>query len=445
MTDDKKNNRWMIAVTGTFLQLCLGTVYAWSFFQKPLCETYQWSNSQVAWAFSTAICFLGLAAAWGGRNLEKYGPRRLAMVGSLCFGSGYLTGAYALSIHSLALLYIGYGVIGGCGLGLCYVTPVATSVKWFPDRRGFVSGMVVMGFGFGALLMSKLLAPCLMQLTDGNMVQVFASLGVIFLLLTTAAASFLKDPPAGYIPEGWNQQTHGEVSREKPAGKNVLPVTTYLRSRNFIVMWVIFFCNITAGIAIIGFQSPMLQELYLKNDVRFEKFAEIKKKGDTATEKEKKNLENMTGQLAAYGATLIAVTSLFNGLGRFFWGGLSDRIGRMRAFRWLMVTQILVFIVSAKIGNTVLFGISLCYILLCYGGGFGTMPSFVGNVFGVRAMPEVYGFMLTAWSAAGVTGPKIMAFILDSYPKGSLMYSIYIITAILSAGVLVSFFIENKE
>jgi MFS transporter, OFA family, oxalate/formate antiporter len=201
--EPKVPNRWRIALMGTLLQLCLGTVYAWSFFQNPLMDAYHWTNAQVAWVFSTAICFLGLAAAWGGINLAKYGPRKLAMAGGILFGAGYLLGALALHLESLALLYLGYGVIGGIGLGLGYVTPVATAAKWFPDKKGLVTGMVVMGFGFGALLMSKVLAPTLVQWTGGNYVTVFAALGVFFLAVTLPVASLLRNPPAGYVPRGY--------------------------------------------------------------------------------------------------------------------------------------------------------------------------------------------------------------------------------------------------
>jgi len=202
MSAEKTHNRWLIAIMGTLLQMCLGTVYAWSYFQKPLVEGYGWSNAAVAGAFSTAICFLGLAAAWGGINLAKYGPTKLAMGGGALFGIGYLIGAYALNVQSIILLYIGYGVIGGSGLGLGYVTPVATCAKWFPDKKGFITGMVVMGFGLGALLMSLVFAPRLMAYTGGSVMQVFGYLGVIFLVLTVPIGSFMKNPPAGYLPEG---------------------------------------------------------------------------------------------------------------------------------------------------------------------------------------------------------------------------------------------------
>ena len=171
--ESKKHNRWLIAIMGTVLQLSLGTVYTWSFFQKPIMAAYGWNNVQVMWIFSIAICFLGLSAAVGGMILPKYGPKKLATTGALLYGIGYLISAYAMTISNLPLFYIGFGVIGGIGLGLGYVTPVATASKWFPDKKGFITGMVVMGFGLGALLMSKVIAPILMNITDGNIVKVF--------------------------------------------------------------------------------------------------------------------------------------------------------------------------------------------------------------------------------------------------------------------------------
>ena len=345
MTDQKVMNRWLIAIMGTLLQLCLGTVYAWSFFQNMLVQKYSWSNVTVAWIFSLAIFFLGLAAAFGGMVLPKVGPRKLAMAGGFCFGLGYLVGAYAIHIQSIPLLYIGYGAIGGTGLGLGYVTPVATVAKWFPDKKGFATGMVVMGFGFGALLMSKVLAPHLLQYTSNDLVMTFVYLGGIFMVITMIAGAFLVNPPAGYLPKGYTPPA-------APAGqaKQVVERTASqcILSGQFSWMWVIFCCNITAGIAIIGFQSPLIQGLF--------------KKADAALTPE---------NLAAYGATLIAVSAIFNGIGRFFWGGVSDKIGRLMTFRLLLGSQILVFVGLTQIANPWAFGAMVCYILLCYGGEIG--------------------------------------------------------------------------
>lgn len=424
MATQAPGNRWTQVIAGTVLMICLGTVYAWSFFQKPLVETYQWSNSEVAWAFSLAIAALGIAAAIGGVQLPKVGPTKLAMLGGFLFGSGYLLGALALQIKSLPLLWIGYGIIGGAGLGLGYVTPVATVAKWFPDKKGFATGFVVMGFGLGALLMSKVFAPQLMASFQGNLINVFGSLGIVFLVLTLPMGALLKNPPAGYVPEGWTPPP----AAAKPAGGKAEEHVTAkdcITSGRFIVMWLFFFANITAGIAIIGFQSPLLQDLLKKLDPSL-----------TAV------------SLAASGATLIAVSSLFNGLGRFLWGWVSDKIGRAQAFNLILGSQILVFVALMKIESPILFSILFCYVLLCYGGGFGTMPSFVTDVFGARLMPVVYGTILTAWSAAGIVGPQLVAVIKDTYPAathpGVASYYSFMMGAIfLTFGFLLSLTAKN--
>jgi MFS transporter, OFA family, oxalate/formate antiporter len=418
----ENHNRWLVAIMGTFLQLCLGTVYAWSFFQKPLMAAYGWNNAQTAWAFSLAICFLGLSAAWGGINLPKFGPRKLASIGGLLFGTGYFLGAAALHLKSLPLLYLGYGCIGGCGLGLGYVTPVATAAKWFPDKKGFVTGMVVMGFGLGALLMSKVFAPMLLSAFSGNLVRVFAVLGALFMALCLIAASFLRNPPQGFVPTGFAPPVQDQKSNLSGHGEEPQSAASFVLSRRFAAMWAIFFCNIVAGISIIGFQSPMLQDLFKKIDPSLS-----------------------VASLAAYGATLIAVSSLFNGLGRFFWGGLSDKIGRTQTFRIMLASQIGVFALLMFTSKPLFFGLLVCYVLLCYGGGFGTMPSFVLDVFGARMMPVVYGFMLTAWSAAGIAGPQIVAFLKDRYAAGASFYSFGVGGIFLTAGLVISLFAGNHR
>ncbi len=406
-----------MAFSCTVLQLFLGTVYAWSYFQKPLMERYHWNNTQVSWVFSLTICFLGLAAAWGGLNLAKYGPRRLAMCGGALFGSGYLVSAIALSLQSLPLLYMGCGVMGGTGLGLGYVTSVASVAKWFPDKKGLVTGMVVMGFGLGAMLMSKVLAPALMALTGGNVVVVFAMLGVVFLIAVTWSGSLLKDPPIGFVPAGYDPpcSTEEPVERMRP--------TTFecLFSTRFLVMWCVFFCNIVAGIAIIGFQSPLLQDLL--------------KTGDPTL---------ASGILVSAGASLIAASSLFNGIGRFFWGGVSDRIGRIQAFRIMLATQILAFLALSQVSNPWLFASLTCYVLLCYGGGFGTMPSFVSDVFGGKRMPVLYGCILTAWSVGGIVGPQIVAWLKDHYAERAGSLSFLVGAGFLIVGLGLSLRLSNK-
>lgn len=418
-------NRWLIAIMATLLQLALGTVYAWSFFQQPVMAVGNWSNSQAAWTFSLAIFFLGLAAAWGGIKLPKYGPRKLAMSGGVLFSLGYLIAAYALQLKSLPLLYAGYGLVGGIGLGIGYVTPVATVAKWFPDRKGFITGMVVMGFGFGALLMAKVLAPGIMAWTGGNLALVFTYVGAVMLVITLPAGYCLINPPAGYVPEGYTPPA-------QPADSLAFQADVTARqcvfSAKFIIMWTVFFFNIIAGIMFIGFQSPLLQDL-------------LKKGMDPAV------LSNpaVSAGIVSAGATLIAFSSIANGLGRFLWGGLSDKIGRVQTFRLILGSQILVFIALLFVDDPVVFSILVCYILLCYGGGFGAVPSFVLDVFGARQMPVVYGAILTAWGCGGIAGPQIAAFLKDSFAEQAARYTFVTAAVFLFCGLLLSFALNNAK
>lgn len=415
------SNRWFIAVMGTLLQLVLGTVYAWSFFQNPISIQFGWSNVQTMWIFSLAILFLGLSAAIGGMILPKYGPRKLATTGALLYGLGYLISAYAMKIHSLPLFYLGFGVIGGIGLGLGYVTPVATIAKWFPDKKGMITGMVVMGFGLGALFISKLIAPLLLTATNSNIIEAFFYIAIILVIIGVPAGLSMKNPAKDFIPLGYNPIIKNENT---PEHESKLTVKKSLLSTKFLAMWLIFFLNISAGIMFIGLQSPMIQDLL-----------------------KVQNHNISTEELAIAGATLIAISSIFNGIGRFFWGGLSDKIGRIQVFRLILSSQILVFILMIFVSNPWIFGILVCYVLLCYGGGFGAMPSYVLDVFHAKLMPVIYGVMLTAWSIAGIVGPQIGAFIRDYYissPEliGPQTYLAGII--LLSFGLLISLTLKNQ-
>lgn len=403
-------NRWLIAGMGTVLQLCLGSVYAWSYFQKPLVESYAWTNAQVAWAFSLAIVFLGLAAAAGGVLLPRVGPRRLAITGSVLYGAGHLLAALALDWRSLPLLWLGYGVIGGIGLGLGYVTPVATAAKWFPDKKGLVTGMVVMGFGFGALLMSKVIAPLLTVVCAGRMPLIFAGAGLIMGGVGLIAAWFMRNPPPTAAASA--------ATTQRVAGPET--VRGVLGSRQFALMWLVFFCNIAAGIAIIGFQSPLWQDLWRRSAP-----------------------ELSTAELAARGATLIAVSSLFNGLGRLAWGAVSDRWGQLWTFRVLLGTQVLAFAGLMAVSGPWVVAALICYVLLCYGGGFGVMPAFVLNTFGGRLMPVLYGSVLTAWSAAGVVGPQVVARLKDHFGTAAATYAFGFGACLLVVGLGLSFLLRQ--
>jgi len=417
-----KGTRWLIAAMGTVLMLCLGTVYAWSFFQGLLVREFKdafgWSNTEVAWIFSLAIFFLGVTAAWGGVQLPKRSPRTMAMAGAALFAVGYAVAAFAFSIKSLVLLYVGYGVIGGIGLGLGYVTPVATVSKWFPDRKGLATGMVVMGFGLGALFMSKVLAPVLLNLTGRNLVTVFLCLSGVFLVLGLCSAAFMRNPPKGWMPKG----AKAGACKEGPADAIDIPPRRAIASGRFILLWLVFFFNIVAGISIISFQSPLFQDLWKRVDPSLTAAA-----------------------LAAFGATLVALSSLFNGAGRFLWGTVSDRVGRAQTFRIMLGSEIVVFALLVITRSPWVFAILVCWVLLCYGGGFGTMPSFICDVFGARLMSAVYGAVLTAWAAAGVVGPQIFAAFQDRMSAADASFWSFIVAGGFAViGLVLSFLLSNR-
>ena len=425
-TQERVPNRWVIATACTVLQLCLGTVYAWSYFQPLLVEQFRWSNTDTSWAFSLNICCLGLSAAWGGVNLGKIGPRKLAVAGGILFAAGYEVAAIALSVKSLMLFYLGYGCIGGVGIGLGYVTPMTTVTKWFPYRRALLTGIVAMGFGLGAFMLSVVLAPILMHLLDGNLILVFVALGATLGTVAIASAAMLRNPPAGYLPTGFVPSTSKETRWAGPYAlaeeQADLPLREYLLAGQYAFMWFIFFLNITAGISIISFLSPLYQDIWKLREP---------------------NLERSV--LAGYGASLIAVSSLFNGVGRIVWSAVSERLGRINTFRLLFASQMVVFGILMTEHGPWLFAIMVCYVLSCFGGGFAIMPSMVTDVYGAKRTSGIYGVILSAWSAAGILGPLMVASLKDSYPDRAIAYSFLLGILVLGIGFTFSFLVNDDR
>ncbi len=406
----------LLAVTVcTVLQLCFGTVYAWSFFQTLLVRQLGWTFTETAWAFSIAIFSLGVSAAWAGQVLPRVGPRKLALAGSTLFCAGYLIAGVALQMDNVPLFCLGYGVVGGIGIGMGYVTPVATVAKWFPDKKGLATGIVVMGFGVGALLLSKGLAPVLVVQTAGDLPLVFFGLGAVFAVILIPASLLMSNPPPA--PAAGGPAAAGAPGSDEPES-----VGAYLKTGQFLLLWVVFFFNIAAGISIISFQSELLQEVWSLADPSLE-----------------------PAVLAGYGATLIAVSSLFNGVGRLFWGLLSDRIGRVNVFRILLSTQMVVFGVLMTETNPWVFSVLVCYVLLCFGGGFATMPPFILDTFGARRMSAVYGAVLTAWAAAGIAGPMYVGYLKDTCPDRAVMYCFLIGILMLGGGYLFSYLLNDER
>lgn len=413
--------KWLIAIMGTFTHLLLGTVYAWSFFQTPITEIVGWSNTQVAWAFSLSIFMLGVMAAWGGTKIDKYGPRKLAISGGIMYALGYIISAYALSSGILWLLYLAFGVLGGAGLGLAYVTPVATVSKWFKEKQGLATGMVVMGFGLGALVMSKILAPFFLQVSNNNLSLTFLYIGLTLIIILPITAYFLYLPPV----EKTNIKSQEQVSSlsKAPSIKNLV------FSKSFIIIWLMFMINVVAGMIFISFQSPLLQDILKLRMLDSTDFSD----------------PSIILSLNAAGATLIAVSSVFNGLGRFFWGGVSDKLGRITTFRILLALQALIFIALIFVSNPIWFFVFVCIVLLCYGGGFGVIPSLINDVYGAKLMPILYGTALTAWGIGGIIGPQIIAIMKDNYPNNAGLYAFIIGSSILILGLVLSYFYKGKK
>jgi OFA family oxalate/formate antiporter-like MFS transporter len=351
------------------------------------------------------------------------GPRRLATVGGILFSASYVLGGVALWLKSVLLFYLGFSIIGGIGIGLGYVTPVATVARWFPDRKGLMTGVVVMGFGVGAVVMSKLLAPLLLSVTRGDLAATLTAIGVVFAVVLVPVTAFLDNPPSG---DGSGAPppvaATAAITASAPADEPEAPVTAYVLSGQFLMMWIVLFCNIAAGISVISFQSSLLQDIWALADPTAE-----------------------PATLAAYGATLIAVSSLFNGVGRLFWAFVSDRIGRVESLRLLLASQMIVFGMLMTERNPWVFSALVCYVLLCFGGGFGTMPSFVLDVFGAGRMSVMYGAILTAWAGAGIVGPLIVASLKDNYPDRAIIYSCLMSVLFLGTGFIFSFLVTNER
>jgi OFA family oxalate/formate antiporter-like MFS transporter len=363
-------NRWLIAVAAVVMQVCLGAAYGWSVFVAPLVSMTGWTLTQVSLNFTLAIAFLGVGTIIGGLWQDRVGPRVVATVAGVIYGASYLLAAWFSSQHSLGGLYFSYGLLGGIGMGMGYITPVATITKWFPDRRGLMTGVAVAGYGAGALIMSPFAARSILA---RGVPATFFILGAVYLVLVVAAAQFYCNPPQGWRPSGW-----------VPTGTVATSASTYdftvgeaMRTWQFWMLWAMLFLNVSAGIMIISQASPMAQQLV-----------------------------HMT-PIAAAG--MVGLISIFNGAGRVFWAWVSDFIGRSRVYLLLYVIQALIFFSLPHVTNITLFSAAFAVIGLCYGGGFGTMPSFTADFFGSKFMGGIYGWILLAWGAGAIPSPILIA------------------------------------
>lgn len=389
-------SRWPVAVAGVLTQLMLGTVYAWSVFKKPLMAAHGWSGPEVGLTFTLTIFFIGFSAALGGRLVDRAGARNVARVAAVLFGIGTVLAGAADQVGSKWLLWAGYGVIAGIGNGLGYVTPIAVLVRWFPDKKGTITGLAVMGFGLGAAVMGQIAPLLIPKIGVDNTFYLF---GILFCLGLFASAQKLTNPTEQQaamlpVPSGATK-AGGALSVDFRKAR-----TMY----QFYLLWGILFINVTAGIALISNLSPMAQA--------------------------------QVGLTAISAGSLVFVSSLFNGFGRICWACLSDKLGRQRTFLLILGTQIPVFALLPRINDTWLFGALCCYILFCYGGGFATMPAFAVDTFGAKNIGSIYGPILFAWGVAGVVGPLLMESV--NKTSGSFSTALLIAACLLGLGFLLA-------
>lgn len=392
-------SRWLIAAAAIVMQLALGAVYAWSVFVKPLRGLNHWSVTQVSLTFTIAIFMLGIGATIGGFLLDRVGPRLMATIAGLVYGVGVIGASF--STRNLALLYLTYGVIGGLGLGLGYIVPVATLVKWFPDRRGVITGLAVGGFGAGALITAPVATSLIKSV---GVSQTFLMLGVVYLLVVVVSAQFYRPAPLGYKPAGW-EASAAQVKQR--AARDFTPRQALGRWQ-WYALWLMLMLNVSAGIMLISQAAPIGVEV--------------------------------TRVSAIVAAGLVGLISIFNGAGRVFWGSISDLIGRKNVFLTMFLIQAVVFFFLPNATSFVLFGVLSAVIALCYGGGFGTMPAFAADYFGPRFAGSIYGLMLTAWGVGGAFGPILIAQVRDR--TGNYRGAMYVIAVVMLIAAAIPLFVR---
>jgi MFS family permease len=450
-------NRWLVPPAALAIHLCIGMAYGFSVFWLPLSRALgitkplacpqisvwqalfdtacDWRVADLGWMFTLFFVVLGCAAAaWGGW-LERAGPRKAGVVAALCWCGGLVISAFGIRVHQLWMLWIGSGVIGGVGLGLGYISPVSTLIKWFPDRRGMATGMAIMGFGGGAMIgapLANMLMNHFASARDVGVWQTFVVLAVVYAVFMLAGAFGYRLPPTGWAPEGWTPP--------KPGGNAMIAhghvhVRDAHRTVQFWLIWAVLTLNVSAGIGVIGMASPMLQEIF---GGRLLGKPEI---GFAALD------EGQRRAIATVAAGFAGLLSLFNIGGRFFWASLSDRIGRKATYATFFLLGIALYAGApavAHAGSLSLFVLFVCVILSMYGGGFATVPAYLADIFGTQYVGAIHGRLLTAWSTAGIVGPVVVNYIREAQiSAGVPASSLYDGTLYILAGMLVLGFVAN--
>ena len=362
-------NRWFIALAAIGLHISIGSVYAWSVLTRPIMADMGFTLSQTTWTFSLAILMLGLSAGFLGSFAEKIGPKKSGLLAMLFWVTGLLGTAYALSIHNLTLLYLFYGIIGGIGLGIGYITPVSTLVKYFPNRPGFATGLAIMGFGFASFIAGPLMQYLVAQV---GLVDTFIILGVIYLVIMGASSLYLKAPQPKHPTRTTKDKsamyvhTHGILANDA------------MKTWQFGALWWVFFINITCGIGLLSLASPMAQEAI--------------------------------GMTPTAAASLVGIIGIFNGGGRIAWSTISDYLGRAQTYILFFIIEIVAFYLLAQTNSALTFQILILLIITCYGGGFSCMPAYLADLYGIRQLSTIHGRILTAWGLAGIAGPMLVSY-----------------------------------
>ena len=411
-------NRWRIPIGAVMVHICIGSVYAWSTFNRPIQAIFPdspWWFSPPYTTFATALALLGLSAAFGGPWVERRGPRAAATVAALYFGAGLFIGGLGLALRQSFLVFLGMGLIGGIGCGLGYISPVSTLVKWFPDRRGMATGMAIRGFGGGAFV-AGYLNVYLMDLF--GVARTIMFLSGIYLIIMLIGSRLMESPPPGWKPAGWNgqAQAHAMIAQRSVSRNEAI------RTPQFYLLWGVLFINVTAGIGILAQASPMMQDMF--------------------------------GRTALEAAAVVSLISLFNAGGRFMWASGSDYIGRRNTYVIFFTAQVVLFLLIphfAAGGQWLLFQISLFAIFTMYGGGFATIPAFLADIFGPENVGAIHGALLTAWSAAAIAGPVIITELSNraraALPPGADRVNIYntplrVLAALLAVGFVLTLLVR---
>ena len=395
-------NKWLIALSAIGIHICIGSVYAWSVLTKPIMEAMGFSLKDVTWTFSLAILFLGLSAGFLGSYVEKYGPRKSGLVSATFFCLGMLGTAVALTQHSMTLMYLFYGVVGGIGLGVGYITPVSTLVKWFPNNRGLATGLAIMGFGFASLIAGPVMQ---ILIAKYGLINNFLILGCVYFVVMVASALYLE-PPKTIDTSATTKHTVNQPAVTGPQYTAKEAMHTW----KFAALWWIFFTNITCGIGLLAVASPMAQEVIKMSPLE--------------------------------AASMVGIIGLLNGGGRIAWSTLSDYIGRRNTYVLFFAIQIVAFYMLASVTDSFLFQALIYIIITCYGGGFSCMPAYLSDLFGTKQLSAIHGRILTAWGLAGIVGPLLLSLIYERTHSYSL--TLYFFSGCFVVSLIVSLILKFK-